>query len=79
MVVISLFYIMIGVKLRESELVSVHNSPQYGKATATRARRAVLKMLGRYLLTLILTYPTMDSVEQDQTAHMQGFILINTT
>lgn len=45
MAVITFFYILIGVKLRESEL-SAHGSPQYGKATATRARRAILKMLG---------------------------------
>lgn len=47
MVVISLFYILIGVKLRETAL-SAHGSPQYGKATATRARRAILKMLGQF-------------------------------
>lgn len=52
MIIITLFYILIGVKLRESE-ISAHGSPQYGKATATRARRAILKMLGN-LVFLIL-------------------------
>lgn len=47
MIVITLFYILIGVKLRRNELLA-NGSPQYGKATATRARRAILKMLGKY-------------------------------
>ena len=48
MIVITVFYILIGLKLRRSELASrdVIAAPQYGKTTAKRARRAVLRMLG---------------------------------
>jgi hypothetical protein len=53
MIVITLFYILIGVKLRESAL-SAPRSPQYGKATAARARRAILKMLGIICFTFVL-------------------------
>lgn len=55
MVVITLFYILIGVKLRESE-VSVNGSPQYGKATATRARRAILRMLVAVVVAFFLCW-----------------------
>ena len=52
MILISLIYILIGVKLRKNELLS-NGSPQYGKATATRARRAILKMLGKCLFKML--------------------------
>ncbi|KAL3884207.1 hypothetical protein ACJMK2_030426 [Sinanodonta woodiana] len=46
MLVISVLYILIGLKLRPKELSSKDSeNPQYGKTAATRARRAVLKML----------------------------------
>ena len=48
MIVITVFYILIGLKLRKSELTSREiATPQYGKTTAKRARRAVLRMLGK--------------------------------
>jgi len=47
MIIITLFYILIGLKLRQSEFSSNGNF-HFGKATATRARRAILKMLGAY-------------------------------
>ena len=51
MIVITVFYILIGLKLRKSELASreVIATPQYGKPTAKRARRAVLRMLGKLI------------------------------
>ncbi|XP_060566310.1 pyrokinin-1 receptor-like [Ruditapes philippinarum] len=55
MVVITLFYILIGVKLRESAL-SAPRSPQYGKATAARARRAILKMLVAVVVAFFLCW-----------------------
>lgn len=60
MVVITLFYILIGVKLRESE-VSVHGSPQYGKATATRARRAILRMLVAVVVAFFICWAPFHS------------------
>ena len=48
MIVITVFYILIGLKLRKTELASRElSTPQYGKTTARKARRAVLKMLGK--------------------------------
>ncbi|WAR09406.1 PK1R-like protein [Mya arenaria] len=55
MVVITLIYVLIGVKLRASELTAPA-SPQYGKATATRARRAILKMLVAVVVAFFLCW-----------------------
>jgi len=48
MIIIALFYILIGCKLRQSEFTSNGNAAS-GKATAARARRAIIKMLGMYV------------------------------
>ena len=54
MIVITVFYILIGLKLRKTELASREiSTPQYGKTTASRARRAVLRMLGRALNSFV--------------------------
>ena len=48
MIVITVFYILIGLKLRKTEIASREiSTPQHGKTTASRARRAVLRMLGK--------------------------------
>ena len=45
MSIITLMYILIGLKLKRSE-IRTNGSRQYGKATSAKARRAILKMLG---------------------------------
>ncbi|XP_052259715.1 pyrokinin-1 receptor-like [Dreissena polymorpha] len=46
MAILSLMYILIGIKLHRTELRTKYDT-QYGQATATKARRAILKMLGK--------------------------------
>ncbi|WAR09401.1 PK1R-like protein [Mya arenaria] len=55
MVVITLIYVLIGVRLRATEL-TVPASPQYGKTTATRARRAILRMLVAVVVAFFLCW-----------------------
>ncbi|XP_052811249.1 pyrokinin-1 receptor-like [Mya arenaria] len=55
MIVITLIYVLIGVRLGASEL-KAPESPQYGKATATRARRAILRMLVAVVVAFFLCW-----------------------
>jgi hypothetical protein len=50
MTVITVMYILIGMRLRKTEIGSTSGVlSASAKNTATRARKAVLKMLGKYL------------------------------
>ncbi|XP_052236278.1 pyrokinin-1 receptor-like [Dreissena polymorpha] len=55
MSIITLMYILIGVKLKRSE-ISTHESRQYGKSTSVKARRAILKMLVAVVVAFFLCW-----------------------
>ncbi|XP_021339773.1 pyrokinin-1 receptor-like [Mizuhopecten yessoensis] len=55
MTVITVMYILIGIRLRKTEIgSSIRYFSKGAKSTATRARKAVLRMLGKYNLISFL-------------------------